>query len=210
MQEGAWSPNSFILTQVYNPYQYAGTQGSVCCLSSSSPSQEIMNDPNCWSQFMDNGLSSSLDHYTTSYNVDPTQGYLSASIPYSYPYECPIHPVVIVPVNVSSNSSTLSDALFDIAFKPCDSRAYDSTQQHCQNGSSPSPPLPEMIPQRPYECGNNQKRDQKPPISFSRNKLPGVKLVDALAEKFDGIDDRDSFPFDQGRSGITIRAHVSS
>ena len=36
-----------------------------------------------------------------------------------------------------------------------------------------------------------------------------MNIADALNKKFEGIDDRDGFPFGEDCSGITIRMHVS-
>ena len=47
------------------------------------------------------------------------------------------------------------------------------------------------------------------PVLFSEGGCPGVKLVSALEGRFTRMDDRDGLPFDEERSGITIRLHVS-
>ena len=69
--------------------------------------------------------------------------------------------------------------------------------------------LLEVVPQRPYVCGNVQKGwNLKPSILFTCGGRPGVKLLDAVSEMFKGMDDRDDFPFDEDARGITIRIHV--
>ena len=68
-----------------------------------------------------------------------------------------------------------------------------------------------MVPQPPYECGNTQKNwDRKSSVYFSTKGRLGVKLLDAVNGKFEGIDNRDDFPFDEACRGITIRIHVGS
>ena len=69
--------------------------------------------------------------------------------------------------------------------------------------------LLEMVPQPPYQCGNTQKNwDQKQSIFFFTREESGVNLADARGGKFGGINDRDSFPFNEDCRGITIRIHV--
>lgn len=46
-------------------------------------------------------------------------------------------------------------------------------------------------------------------IFFSRGGSPGVRLVDAMNQMFDGLDDRGDQPLGANCSGITIRIHVS-
>jgi len=75
------------------------------------------------------------------------------------------------------------------------------------NNLLPPPLSREKIPQHHYKCGNTQKREQKQPIIFSKNGRPGVKLVDALDKRFEGVDDRDGCPFGEDCYGITIRIH---
>jgi len=66
-----------------------------------------------------------------------------------------------------------------------------------------------VVPQLPYVCENIQKNwTQKPLVCFSMRGRPGVKLLDALDGKFEGIDNGDDFPFDINYRGITIRMHV--
>lgn len=67
------------------------------------------------------------------------------------------------------------------------------------------------VPQHPYTCGNTQKEWRpKPAICFFTWERLGVKLTDALDGKFNGMNNRDDFPFGEDCRGITIRMHVGS
>ena len=72
--------------------------------------------------------------------------------------------------------------------------------------------VPRMaVPQTPYTCGNTQKEwEAKPAVYFFTRGRHGVRLIDALQGKFEGIDERDAHPFGQSCRGITIRMHVGS
>ncbi|KAF9785721.1 hypothetical protein BJ322DRAFT_1107618 [Thelephora terrestris] len=70
-------------------------------------------------------------------------------------------------------------------------------------------PCLEKIPQPPYDCGKTQNNWEKSsPVLFSKWGYPGVRLLDAFRGKFEGIDDRDSFPLGANFSGISIRIHL--
>ena len=67
-----------------------------------------------------------------------------------------------------------------------------------------------QVPQPPYICGTNQKNwEQKPSIYFLTRGSPGVMLPDAARGRVEDMDDKDSFPLDVDRGGITIRIHAS-
>ena len=68
-----------------------------------------------------------------------------------------------------------------------------------------------VVPQPPYSCGSTEKSwERKPTIYFSMTGRLGVKLLDVVNGKFEGMDERDEWPFDDSCRGITIRIHVSS
>ena len=81
----------------------------------------------------------------------------------------------------------------------------------------PNFPLPlqydsrEKVPQLRYRCGNTQKGlELKQSISFSTSGRPGVKLLNVLNGKFEGLDGRDDPPFESSCRGITIRIQVNA
>ena len=66
-----------------------------------------------------------------------------------------------------------------------------------------------MVPQVRYTRGNTQKDwGPKGTILFFTRDCLGVKLLNALHGKFEGMNDRDDPPFDEDCRGITIRIHV--
>ena len=68
-----------------------------------------------------------------------------------------------------------------------------------------------LVPQDRYTCGNTQKdwRPKTTILFFTREYL-GVKLLNVLQGKFEGMNDRDDPPFGEDCRGITIRMHVGS
>ena len=68
-----------------------------------------------------------------------------------------------------------------------------------------------LVPQVPYTCGNTQKDwiPKKTILFFTRESL-GIKLLDALNGKFEGMNDRDASPFSEDCRGISIKMHVGS
>ena len=81
--------------------------------------------------------------------------------------------------------------------------------------SDPYIPLPwygtlqTVVPQSPYVSGTKQYDwVLRSSIPFSTMGHPGVRLIDAVERRFEGMDDREGCPFDEQCNVVTIRIHV--
>ncbi|KAF9650353.1 hypothetical protein BDM02DRAFT_1465740 [Thelephora ganbajun] len=196
--EGTWPQESYPHTNTQGPYQYSPTQGSVRCRS--PVSVKTMNNSHCQLQPLHEGTVPTSDHSST-FNQNTTQGYSHSFDAHNIT----VHPMYPIQGGLAAN-------VYDNTVLG----AYDPSLPQSFSNDPEFPLLSQedlrvVVPQPPYECGNNQREwDQKPSILFSTGGHPGVRLFDAANGTFSGIDDRDGFPFNANCRGVTIRIHVGS